>query len=377
MRILFTTQPAHGHLYPLVPVAEELAAAGHEVRVATAAGFGDVVRGASLEAVPAGIDWLAGRPPRAFHDLAGTTKEGLIAEVFCGATVRPLADDVVALAETWRPDLVVRETWELGGALAASHLGVPCVVHGIGSWLNMEELVDAGGIRLRELALGDDLAWVDGALYLDPCPALLAPPTTRPRPAALQPLRTVPFGAAAASALDPEPASERPLVYVGLGTVMHRRMGVLEAILAALAEIDATFVVTTGPGRSPAALGPQPPHIHLSECLPLAELLPRCALAVCHAGWGTSMAALAYGVPMVCVPLGADGFANAAAIERSGAGVTVTATRDSQALGAAIRSVLADGRFAAAAGRVRDEIDALPPPSEAAQRIEALVTSSA
>ena len=44
---------------------------------------------------------------------------------------------------------------------------------------------------------------------------------------------------------------------------------------------------------------------------PLTQLLPRCDLVVCHAGWGTTIAALDHGIPVVCVPISADGFMNA------------------------------------------------------------------
>jgi hypothetical protein len=39
MRVLVTTQPAIGHLHPLVPVAGALGDAGHEVAVCTAPSF--------------------------------------------------------------------------------------------------------------------------------------------------------------------------------------------------------------------------------------------------------------------------------------------------------------------------------------------------
>jgi len=36
MRVLFATQPGHGHLNPMVPYASTLRKAGHDVRFATA-----------------------------------------------------------------------------------------------------------------------------------------------------------------------------------------------------------------------------------------------------------------------------------------------------------------------------------------------------
>ena len=57
MRVLVTTQPGFGHFHPLVPLAQALATAGHEVAVACAPSFRPTVESAGVRAVPAGIDW--------------------------------------------------------------------------------------------------------------------------------------------------------------------------------------------------------------------------------------------------------------------------------------------------------------------------------
>ena len=56
MRILFTTFQRHGHFQPLVPIAQAVVAAGHEVAVACAASFMPYVERAGFHAFPAGFD---------------------------------------------------------------------------------------------------------------------------------------------------------------------------------------------------------------------------------------------------------------------------------------------------------------------------------
>lgn len=73
-----------------------------------------------------------------------------------------------------------------------------------------------------------------------------------------------------------------------------------------------------------AALGELPPTVHVEKWLPLAPLLPRCDAVLCHAGTGTTLAALAAGLPLVLVPQGADQFDNARACERAGAALVLT-----------------------------------------------------
>ena len=105
----------------------------------------------------AGLDWLESEPEVTFpemvaHVQAGTIKQFTIEHIFCGRTARQMATDIIRLAETWRPDVVVREYSEFGGGIAATALGVPCVVHGVGLWLNIEVFVEIGGTQLRTVA---------------------------------------------------------------------------------------------------------------------------------------------------------------------------------------------------------------------------------
>jgi UDP:flavonoid glycosyltransferase YjiC (YdhE family) len=83
--------------------------------------------------------------------------------------------------------------------------------------------------------------------------------------------------------------------------------------------------------------------------------------------------ALAHGLPLVVLPLGADQPHNAARVEALGAGQVldaITATPDE--VGAAVTAVLADPGCRSAAERLRDECAALPPPSAAVSWLEAL-----
>ena len=90
-------------------------------------------------------------------------------------------------------------------------------------------------------------------------------------------------------------------------------------LLAGLAKMDLDVVVTVSNLNDPSALGNSRANVYVEQWLPLAPLLPRCAAVLCHAGTGTTLAALAAGLPLVLVPQGADQFDNARACERAGA----------------------------------------------------------
>jgi hypothetical protein len=67
VRVLVTTQPAYGHLHPLVPAARALADAGHEVLLASSASFQTQLTATGLPTITAGLDWLESEVEVAFQ----------------------------------------------------------------------------------------------------------------------------------------------------------------------------------------------------------------------------------------------------------------------------------------------------------------------
>ncbi len=390
MRVLFTTQPAYGHLHPIVPLGRTLRDLGHEVRVASSASFGPQLAATGLGVTEAGIDWLESDIAAAFPEYAarravGESKTYLISEIFAWQTARAMCSDVTAMARDWPVDLIVREPWEFGGAAAAQRLGVPCVVHGIGQLANLEETVNIARARLRELSAqsgldAENLDWVSGEVYLDPCPPCLQTPVRSIAPKHVLAVRPELFDTTDGAADLPrwfEHLGDRPLIYVGLGTVMNRWGDLLERIVSDLHRVDANIVVTTGPGRDPDDLGPQPTHVHVEQYVPVTKLFPRCDLVVSHAGWGTTIAALAHGLPVIAIPIGADGPRNAAQCETAGLGRLIPANDLAPGLVAdAAQRVLSDPRYRRAAARARDEIQGMPAPADIVEALETISRSA-
>jgi UDP:flavonoid glycosyltransferase YjiC (YdhE family) len=127
VRVLFTTVPGFGHLLPLIPVARAVAGAGHEVRVATSASFAEPVKRCGFATVEAGLDWLESEPGAVLPDAGpqGVDRAGRISWTFRGVAPEPMARDLLALADEWRPDLVVFDNVERGGLLFAEATALP------------------------------------------------------------------------------------------------------------------------------------------------------------------------------------------------------------------------------------------------------------
>lgn len=93
-----------------------------------------------------------------------------------------------------------------------------------------------------------------------------------------------------------------PLILVSLSTSYQAQEDVLHRVIAALGTLPLRALVTTGPAVSPAEdlLG----NVELSPWTEHADVMPYTALVITHAGFGTVMAAMVHGVPMLCLPMG-------------------------------------------------------------------------
>jgi UDP:flavonoid glycosyltransferase YjiC (YdhE family) len=168
--------------------------------------------------------------------------------------------------------------------------------------------------------------------------------------------------------------SGRPTIYFTLGTIFHQESGDLfPRILAGLTSLDANIVVTVGREIDPAELGPQPEAVHIERFVPQADLLPHCDAVVSHAGSGSVIGALAFGVPLVLLPMGADQPLNADRCHALGvAEVLDPITADTAAVSAAVTSVLTNPAFRRVARQLRDEAAAQPTAATAAAWVTSL-----
>jgi UDP:flavonoid glycosyltransferase YjiC (YdhE family) len=131
-------------------------------------------------------------------------------------------------------------------------------------------------------------------------------------------------------------------------------------------------LLTVGRELEVAGLGPLPANVHAEAWVPQQDVLTEAAVVVCHGGSGTTLGALAAGVPVVVPPMFADQPANALRVVELGAGVLVeprgaaAATMgrfgpgDAARLRLAIESVLADPSYRQAARAVAAELRAQP-----------------
>ena len=383
---MFSFAGGAGHAMPMMPIARTLAARWHKVLFTCQPAMIDTVRGLGFDALDSGGPTLAAAPvrrPLAKPDRIAEVR--VIRESFAGRTARDRAPRIVAVGEAFEPDVVVRDEVDFGTALAAERLGVPhaSVVVLAAGGLITPGLLDAPlSAVCADLGLPPNPELVNRFLTLAPVMPSFRDPTA-PLPASSLAIRP--------DILDDhqrlhDPAVERlaewlakrpgrPLVYFTLGTIFHQESGDLfPRILTGLEELEANIVVTVGRELDPAELGARSAQVHVERFIPHRAVLPRAAVAVSHAGSGTVVSALACGVPLVLLPLGADQPWNADRCQALGVGRVLDALLVSPIeAAAAVDEVLHAPNYRMAARALQREAESLPPAEVGADAVEQLV----
>lgn len=385
MRLIFTSLAAYGHMYPLLPLAIAARDAGHHVIFATGDDLLSTARKAGLEAAPAGIGLHAAfgaafaGEERQRGEIPQEELIPVIAKVFGDIMPRQFVADLVPLFERERPDVVIYEAANPGGAMAAKLAGIPAVSHGFGR-VSPSDLGTAIYQRYqRVFAYAAELGVTStdrpsfGDPFIDICPESAQSPEFK-RTANRTPLRPVGWnepGDLPAGVADPDRG--RPLIYLTLGTAMGS-VAVLREAIAGLAALDADVLVAAGPSVNVAELGDVPANVRLEAWVPQADLLPHLDLVVHHGGSGTTLGAFGAGLPQLLLPQGADQFTNAEVVLELGVGHRLLGAEvTSDAVTEQARRLLTDASVKAAAERLAAEVAAMPSPAEVAAQLPSLV----
>jgi UDP:flavonoid glycosyltransferase YjiC (YdhE family) len=381
LRILFTFAGGTGHFLPMAPVARAAEAAGHVIAFAGQPRMVPMVEAAGFAAFDTGGDTLlATRERQPLVELDAEREARVVREVFAGSIARERAGAILAVCQDWRPDILVCDEMDFGGVVVAERLGIP---HVTVLCLGSRSLVPTALIteplnELRaehRLPLDPDLEMRHRYLVLSPFPPSYLDPAF-PLPRTAHTLRLVSSELPGDESAPPWLANlpDKPTIYVTLGTIFSLESGDLfERVLAGVRDLDVSVVVTVGRELDPHDLGLQPPNVHVEGYIPQSLLLPHCSLVVSHAGAGSVVGALAHGLPMVLIPLGADQPLNAARCEDIHVAQVLDALETTPGdVRDAVSAVLEDAMYRLNAERIRDEIAALPGPEHAVALLEHL-----
>jgi UDP:flavonoid glycosyltransferase YjiC (YdhE family) len=430
MKVLVVPWGLSGHLFPMVPMAWALRAAGNEVRVATQPGAAEVARksGMTVAEIGKGYDFIAdmrqmfassrSQLPMARAIISADPRKRLSKEPAQAAPARPtaeqqaiaqkqaaaaaqsakelremlyarvapfvragvaMADDLVALAEAWRPDLVLADPFVMAAPLAAGRADAVLVHHLWGPALQRQigifpgnglpgNLWPADLVRVYE-KYGVEPQPEHAAATVDPCPDRLQFPVIPNR----IPVRYVPYNGSGDWPDWVLAPLARPRVCVTWGTLTTLLVGEdsfkVPGIVTALADMGVEVVATlTAADRE--RLGTPPAGVRVATGLPLHLLLHSCDAIVHQGGGGTTLTAASFGVPQVIVSGAMDQLTCGVKLEGAGAGrclgwedVGTSQFTD------AVSAVLSDDTVRTSATVLREEIQAQPSPAAVADAL--------
>ncbi len=403
MKVLAYTSPARGHLYPLVPILEELARRGHSIALRTLAsqvpmarrqGFDAAAIAPSIEAIEHD-DYLA-RSPQGKIKRAVTT---------FAARAEHEVPDLRAAIDAEQPDALLVDAMSWGASAVAEAWGGPWAqwfpyplplpspdVPPFGPGLK-PAAGRLGRLRdraLRPLVLGSTagaflpavnsarraagIRQLDDFSQMFTTPPLLlyltAEPFEYPRSDWPPSVRMVGPCCWDPPADSPSWLAElgRPLVLVSTSSEFQDDGRLVTTALEALAQEDVNVVATVPAAQLPDTAVPA--NARLEPFVSHTPLLAHAACAVTHGGAGATQKALAAGVPVCVVPFGRDQLEVARRVEVADAGTRLTPRRlNADRLRAKIREAMTK---TPGARRVADGFAAAGGPAAAADAFEAL-----
>jgi MGT family glycosyltransferase len=350
----------HGHLFPLVPILEQLRERGHEISLRTIAAELGMLRSLGFEAKPIAAeiealtvdDWKARSPVGAAANATRT---------FCDRADHDARDLCLAIGQE-RPDAVIVDTLSWGALGTAEAWGGPWASFSPLPLLAPSRDVPPQGLglspgrglsgrardRLLNLAFQAsfdrlvrpqlnavratlDQPRLDHARELFLRPPLLFQMTSEAfeYPRSDWPQNVVLVGPCAWDPPAELPAElsaiEEPFVLVSTSSDFQNDGKLVRSALTALAG-EPFHVVATLPAASTEGLRP-PPNATVLPFAPHTPILARSACAITHGGMGVTQKALAHGVPVCAVPFGRDQFDVARRVEVAGAGTRLPAWR--------------------------------------------------
>jgi MGT family glycosyltransferase len=360
VKILAYTSPARGHLYPIVPILDELISRGHDVHACTLSGeLGSLAPiGVTAQAIDPRVEAIEIEDWRA-RSLAGGTRS-----VFATLSARARVEipDLTGAIDRNDPDVLLIDVNCWGAATVAEASGRPWAVYspyllplrsrdappfGFGLRPRSDRLgairdalgqplASAGFDRMAMPSINrmrarhglPKLARYDDLLARSPLLlALTAEGFEYPRsdwPANVRLVGSLNWA-------PPEPAppwlSELadPLVLVTCSTERQRDKRLIEVALAALPAAGISVIATS------AAHDPRPfrtgPGSRVVRFLSHDAVLPRAACVVCHGGMGITQKSLAAGVPVVVVPIGRDQLETARRVQVAEGGIRLPPRR--------------------------------------------------
>ena len=383
MRIAWFCIPAAGHTNPTLAVVRCLTDMGHTVRYYSFEQYREKIEAAGAAFVP--VDAYCAEMQLSPADGKRIATDTAFATKVLADTTLAIDQAMLAALQDFRPEVIVADSMALWGKLLAIKLGVPFVSSTTTFAFNKESaqvmqqgLGDLFKLLLSLPKINRQLKRLQRAGYqiksiLDVVQNDNSTNTVVYTSRAFQPSAETfsdcyRFVGPSVTEKAPLPrTTDRPRVYISMGTVNNDMPALYRACIAALAE-KYELIISTGEQVEIASLGELPPHVTAAQRVDQMAVLADCDAFLTHCGMNSVSEALWCGVPLVLYPQTAEqkGVANRTA--ELGAGVLL-ADGSEAAIRAAVDAVVSGGQYREAARRIRESFRSCGGPREAAEFI--------
>lgn len=359
MRMLLLTAGSRGDVEPFLALGRHAATRGHEVRLGVTREFVDPVRAAGLDVAVLEGDFADLVAQQGVSTWAALRSYRTVVAPMMAAVLRSAA----TAALDFSPDVLLHHPKVLSAPVAAARLGVPHVLVEIVPTLTPTRAFPAAGVTtvnlrplnpltyraaagatglfaatLRSIRSDPDLPVRDAspppALTLVPVsPTLLERPGDWPRTTQITGAwHHATVDASAGHELDAEVEAfldGGEVIYAGFGSMAGGNPAARAAavIEAARATGRRALLLTGWGGLAVPEDVATHPDVLVRRALPHAAILPRCTVAVHHAGAGTAHAAVRAGTVSIPVPFLGDQPFWAGQLHRRGLGTAPVPSR--------------------------------------------------
>lgn len=168
--------------------------------------------------------------------------------------------------------------------------------------------------------------------------------------------------------------SDRPLIYVSLGTVANENKTFFQTCIQALGNSPYDVLITTGRRFSSDAFGVLPDNISIRSWVPQSQVLKQASLFITHGGMNSLHDGLYCGLPLLIVPQQSEQGFNGRRVVELGAGLMLTKDQLTVAkLKSSVEQLLSDPSYTQAARRIGDSFRSAGGIPKAADEIEQLL----
>ena len=405
MRILITSRGSSGHLTPIAPFAHAALRAGHEVLAAVQEPHQPNARRLGLPSTP-----VPAAPPEVWRPRMAAMMESsfdeanraMLTEYFGRLDTEHALPGLRRIVQEWRPDVIVRESWEFASTLVGDMLGVPVVRVGLAIGSVEEHGDGLVAPVLDELRAEHDLEPDPDGRALRETPYLTMVPDLLEGPGGARPGVHHRFRSPVRDDGLALPAGwwpgldDAPLVYASFGSVTSGAglpyfPALYRGTIDALAPLDARVLLTVGEGRDLSELGALPDNVRVESWVPqetraLARVGRRHARRLrLDARRARARRPVRRGAALQLRPVGERGRRGPGRSgrharrrrRRAPAARDAARGRDRRARRRRSERVLAEGSYATSAGRIADAMALLPTADAALDVLEATAQTAA